>query len=156
AEERFVTTDRRYFPAVGALRPKPTVFIVEDAIELVLQPDLSVLLSDFPVIAATDDYMIFDLTRRLSATRHLRNRRAGGVSALHTEPAGIFYRFPSKWRDLRRGMTPREVLRVLGKPNRTMIRPHLRKRFEAWFYGAHDKYAIVFVDGEMFAKAQSL
>jgi hypothetical protein len=40
AAQRFVTTDERYWLAIGTMRPRPTVFIVGEPIELVLQPDL--------------------------------------------------------------------------------------------------------------------
>lgn len=46
-------------------------------------------------------------------------------------------------------------MRVVGQPRRKEIRRDLGKPFEAWFYGPGDNYSIVFVDGEVFAKAQN-
>lgn len=152
ADERFFTTDERYYPAVGTMRPRPTVFIVAEPIELALQPDLSVLLSDYAVLAETPDYLIFDLTHMLESTPRAPTEAANDRS--RTE-VGSFYRFPPAWRGIKRGATSAEVLKVVGGPKRKAIRRDLRKPFEAWFYGAVDTYAIVFVDGEVFAKVHN-
>jgi hypothetical protein len=152
ADERFVTTDQRYYPAVGAMHPRPSVFIVTDPIELVLQPDLCALLSDYRVLAETPDYVIFDLTRR-AAPMLARDRVVR--AALPTATRGYFYRFPPTWRYVARGMDRSAVLRALGRPRRLEIRRGLRKPVETWFYGPQDKYAIVFVAGAVFLKAES-
>jgi hypothetical protein len=43
----------------------------------------------------------------------------------------------------------------LGAPRRVELHRGMRKPVEDWFYGPADKFAIVFVDGTVFAKAQS-
>ena len=47
-------------------------------------------------------------------------------------------------------MTRHDVLEVLRRPQRTERRD-LRKPVESWFYGPADSYAIVLVDGQVFA-----
>jgi hypothetical protein len=145
ADERFVTTDERYSPALGTIRPRPSVFIVAEPIELVRQPDLCVLLRDFPLLAETPDYLIFDLTRKSAA---------GADGAVASGP-GLFYRLPPAWSRVERGLTRSEVRRALGAPRRVELHRGMRKPVEDWFYGPADKFAIVFVDGTVFAKAQS-
>jgi hypothetical protein len=153
ADERFVTTDDRYYPAVGAIRPEPTVFIVSEPMELVLQPDLCVLLSDFRVLAEMPDYVIFDLTRRRATSRVDATRPARrGESVAAATPS--FYRFPPAWSGIERGMSEEDVRRVLGRPRRVETRRDLRKPFESWFYAPDDKYALAFVDGKVLLKAQ--
>jgi hypothetical protein len=153
ADERFVTTDESYYPAVGTMDPAPSVFIVGEPIELALQPDLSILLSDFQLLAATPDYLIFDLARR--ASKADRGARNDGRARVQTRSsAWFFYRFPPAWSGVERGMAMGEVARVLGRPRRIERHSGLRKAVQTWFYGARDKWAIVFVDGEVFAKAQ--
>jgi hypothetical protein len=153
ADERFVTTDERYYPAVGTMDPAPSVFIVGEPIELALQPDLSVLLSDFQLLAATPDYLIFDLARRaIEGDRGARND--GGARRQIRSSTWFFYRFPPAWSAVERGMAMDEVARVLGRPRRIERHGGLRKPVQNWFYGARDKWAIVFVDGEVFAKVQ--
>jgi 4-amino-4-deoxy-L-arabinose transferase-like glycosyltransferase len=153
ADERFVTTDERYYPAVGTMRPRPSVFIVGEPIELALQPDLSVLLSDYPVLAETPDYVIFDLTHMLGSTPATAIEAAN--DGFRASEMSSFYRFPPAWKGIDRGATRAEVLNVVGAPRRKAIRRDLRKPVEAWFYGATDDYAIVFVDGDVFAKAHN-
>jgi hypothetical protein len=128
ASERFVTTDKRYWPAVGAIRPPPTVFIVLEPIELALEPDLSVFLSDF---------------------RCLRSRPTMSSS----RPGGLLHRFPPKWRGIESGMTRNSVVRTLGKPRGIATRHDLSRPFESWFYGLYGQYAIVFINGKVFVKA---
>jgi hypothetical protein len=152
ADERFATTDSRYYPSVGAMRPRPTVFVVAEPIELTLQPDLSVLLSDFALLAEGPEYLIFDLTRRLENSQPESTTDEARPGASDTES---FYQFPSTWNRVVRGMKRGDVQRVLGRPNRTDVRRGLRKPFESWFYGPDDRYAIVFVDGAVFARARS-
>jgi hypothetical protein len=48
-------------------------------------------------------------------------------------------------------MTRHDVLEVLRRPQRTEIWRDLRKPVESWFYGPADSYAIVLVDGRVFA-----
>ena len=83
ADERFRTTDDSYYPAVGTMRPPPSVFIVAEPFELALQPDLAVLLSDFRVLAESPDYVIFDLKRRAAGDEAAADwgRRAGAPTA---------------------------------------------------------------------------
>jgi hypothetical protein len=153
ADERFVTTDERYYPAVGTMDPAPSVFIVAEPIELALQPDLSVLLSDFQLLAATPDYLIFDLTRRaIKADRGAKNE--GGARMQTRSSTWFFYRFPPAWSGVERGMAMDKVAHVLGRPRRIESHHGLRKAVQTWFYGPRDKWAIVFVDGKVFAKAQ--
>ncbi len=154
ADERFVTTDSRYYPSVGAMRPHPTVFIVAEPIELTLQPDLSVLLSDFAVLADAPDYLIFDLTRKLATTQPGTTRDDVGAPPL-TSDTESFYQFPPTWSRVVRGMSKDEVQHILGRPRRTDVRRDFRKPFESWFYGPDDRYAIVFVEGDVFATAHS-
>jgi hypothetical protein len=52
-------------------------------------------------------------------------------------------------------MTRHEVLKVLGRPQRTDVRRDLRKPVENWFYGPAHGYAIVLVDGRVFAVAST-
>src|SRR5207248_11113778 len=144
------TKDERYWPAVGTMRPRPSVFIVDDPIELALQPDLCVLLSNYRVLAETPDYVVFDLTRHVSPTG-----RATTASAT-ASATGYFYRFPPAWRHVERGMTKPGVLRVLGRPSRTEVRRDLRKPVETWFYGPNAKFVIVFVDGALFVEAEDV
>jgi hypothetical protein len=44
-----------------------------------------------------------------------------------------------------------DVLEALRRPQRTEVRRGLRKPVESWFYGPADNYAIVLVDGRVFA-----
>jgi hypothetical protein len=155
ADERFVTTDERYYPAVGTMRPRPTVFIVAEPIELAFQPDLAVLLSDFAALAEAPDYLIFDLTETIDSSQPTPVPGPAKEPPAQTSHVSSFYRFPPTWRGVRRGATSVEVVRVAGQPRRKEIRRDLRKPFEAWFYGSGDNYAIVFVDGRVFAKAQN-
>jgi Dolichyl-phosphate-mannose-protein mannosyltransferase len=148
AKERFVTTDGRYWPAVGTMHPPPSFFIVAEPFQLVYQPDLCVLLSKYQMLAATPDYVVFDL----------RNSAAAGLSGSRVlnqpESADYFYDFPPSWKSLVPGVTSRKVLRLVGRPSRTAQWTNLGKPVEEWFYGQGDKYAIVFVDGRLFVKAQ--
>jgi 4-amino-4-deoxy-L-arabinose transferase-like glycosyltransferase len=147
ADERFRTTDDSYYPAVGTMRPPPSVFIVAEPFELALQPDLAVLLSDFRVLAESPDYVIFDLERRAAGDEAAADsgRRAG---------APTFYRLPPDWSRVERGDAKDEVRRIVWTPSHTQTRTDLRKPVEVWFFGPGDKYAIVFVDGRVLAKAQ--
>jgi Dolichyl-phosphate-mannose-protein mannosyltransferase len=153
ADERFRTTDGRYYPAVGAMHPRPTYFAVTEPMELVLQPDLCVLLSDFRVVAAGRDYMIFDLTRK--AASNAIALRDEVVDADFTSSKASYYAFPPRWRRIERGLRPRDVLEVLGRPHRIVIRHDLRKPVQTWFYGPADSYALVFVDGRVFDLAST-
>jgi hypothetical protein len=47
------------------------------------------------------------------------------------------------------------VLEVLGRPHRIVIRDDLRKPVETWFYGPADSYAIMLIDGRVFAVAST-
>jgi 4-amino-4-deoxy-L-arabinose transferase-like glycosyltransferase len=147
ADERFRTTDERYWPAVGAMHPRPTAFVVTEPMELALQPDLDVLLSDFRVIAAGPDFMVFDLTR--TATQ------SGAIAAPPRTVFASYYSFPAAWRRIERGMSRRDVLEVLGEPHRIAIRRDLRKPVETMLYGPTDSYAIVLVHGRVFAVAST-
>jgi hypothetical protein len=147
ADERFRTTDERYWPAVGTMRPRPTVFVVTEPMELALQLDLSVLLSDFHVLAAGPDFMVFDLSRKAT--------QSGMIATNLTSPTASFYSFPAEWRRIERGIRRRDVLEVLGRPHRIVIRHDLRKPVETWFYGPADSYAIVLIDGRVFAVAST-
>jgi hypothetical protein len=151
ADERFRTTDERYWPAVAAMHPSPRLFVVTEPMELVLQPDLCVLLSDFRVVAAGRDYMIFDLTRKAASNAVVLRDEV--VHAKFTSSTASYYEFPPRWRRIERGLRPRDVLGVLGRPHRIVIRHDLRKPVESWFYGSADSYALVFVDGRVFAVA---
>jgi hypothetical protein len=151
ADERFRTTDERYWPAVGTMHPRPRFFVATEPMELVLQPDLCVLLSDFRVVAAGRDYMIFDLTRK--PTSNAVVLRDEVVHAKFTSSTASYYEYPPRWRRIERGLRPRAVLEVLGRPHRIVIRHDLRKPVESWFYGSADSYALVFVDGRVFAVA---
>ena len=153
ADERFRTTDGRYWPAVGAMHPRPRFFVVTEPMELVLQPDLCVLLSDFRVVAAGRDYMIFDLTQK-AASKAVAPRDEV-VHAEFTSSKASYYAFPPRWRRIERGLRPRDVLEVLGRPHRIVIRHDLRKPVESWFYGPADSYALVFVDGRVFDLAST-
>jgi Dolichyl-phosphate-mannose-protein mannosyltransferase len=154
ADERFVTTDDRYYPTVGAIQPRPTVFIVSEPMELVLQPDLCVLLSDFARLAQTPDYVIFDLTRSLARSRDGATNEETMRAKSMTKRTRFFYEFPPAWSGITPGMSEEDVLRVLGKPRRIETRRDLRKPFASWFYGPRDKFAVAFVDGRLFVKAQ--
>jgi hypothetical protein len=150
ADERFVTKDERYWPAVGTMRPQPSVFIVLQPIELVHQPDLCVLLSDHPTIAETPDYVIFDLTRKATPSTSYDAAPRANIRYLH--------RLPSSWGRLRRGMTTMHVLRVLGEPSRVESYPNLRKPVQDWFYGSNGsnrQYALAFVAGRLVAEAEA-
>jgi hypothetical protein len=150
ADARFATTDRRYWPAVGAIRPPPTVFIVLEPIELALEPDLTVYLSDFRVLARSPDYVIFDLTRR--AGKPARSARATPITgAVATE--GLLHMFPPTWRAIAPGMSTSRVVRTLGKPAAIVRRDDLRKPVESWFYGVGDDQAVVFINGQVFITA---
>jgi hypothetical protein len=155
ADERFVTTDENYWPAVGTMRPPPTVFIVLNPMELVWQQDLAVYLSDFRVLAETPDYLIFDLTRRTRTTAQRAASNQPKVDKKLASASWFLYRFPPAWRRIDRGMTKREVAYRLGRPRRTRTRSDLRKRLSDWFYSPDDRYAIVFINGRVFAKAAS-
>jgi hypothetical protein len=50
-------------------------------------------------------------------------------------------------------MKASQVRAVLGPPARVENRDDLRKPFEAWFYEPDGRYALVFVDGVVFARA---
>src|SRR5207247_6359332 len=113
ARQRFATTDRRYWPAVGAIRPPPNVFIVLEPIELALEPDLSVYLSDFRVLARSPDYVIFDLTRR-AGTPTGSERATSGAGAARTD--GLLHRFSPEWGATAPGTPAARVLKELGKP----------------------------------------
>ncbi len=153
ADERFRITDGRYYPAVGAMHPRPRFFVVTEPMELALQPDLCVLLSDFGVVASGRDYMVIDLTRK--AASKAVAQRDDAVHAQFTSSAASFYEFPPRWRRIDRGMRARAVLAVLGRPHRIAVRHDLRKPAESWFYGSADTYAIMFVDGRVFAVAST-
>lgn len=150
ADERFRTTDERYYPAVGAMRPRPDYFIVTEPMELARQPDLVVLLSDFRVVDQTPDYIIFDLRRRSSA--HEIAARTTAASSPGVRP---FYRFPLAWNSARRGDTRTAVLRALGRPHRIEVRHDLRKPVATWFYGSDNKHAVVFLGGRVFFAAMT-
>jgi hypothetical protein len=154
ADERFRTTDERFYPAVGTMRPPPAFFIVADPIELARQLDLTVLLSDFPLLAGGPDYAIFDLTRRANGETADSGEKLAGTNASRPRPA--FYRFPSGWSRIKRGFMRIDVRRQLGRPNRIEVRQDLRKPVESWFYGPNDGYAVVFVDGRLFVKASAI
>lgn len=144
ADERFVTTDERYYPAVRAMRPPPEVFVVAEPFELALQPDLAVLLSGFPVLAESPDYLIFDL-----------RRRATGDEPSPAGPAApSFYRLPPEWDGVERGMSREDVRRLVGAPDRVERRTDLRRPVEVWLFEPGNRYAIVFVEGRLFARAQ--
>ena len=96
ADERFRTTDERYWPAAGAMHPRPTAFVVTEPMELALQLDLNVLLSDFHVIAAGPDFMVFDLSRKAA--------QSGMIATRLTSPTASFYSFPAAWRRIERGI----------------------------------------------------
>jgi hypothetical protein len=119
--------------------------------ELVLQPDLCVLLSDFRVVTAERDYMIVDLTRKAESNAALR--REGAVNAKFTSSSATYYAFPPRWRRIERGLRPRDVVELLGRPHRVVIRHDLRKPAETWFYGSADEYALEFVGGRVFTVA---
>ena len=78
------------------MNPRPTVFIVNNPMELVPQPDLAVFLSDFRVLAETPDYIIFDLTRRATARGPTTNQMARAEIAwsLHPIPAHVAQHWP--------------------------------------------------------------
>jgi hypothetical protein len=153
ADERFRTTDGRYWPAVGTMHPRPRFFVVTEPMELVQQPDLCVLLSDFRVVAAGRDYMIFDLARKAASNAGvLRDRVAYAAFGSST---ASYFAFPPRWRRIERGLRPRDVVKLLGRPHRIVIRHDLRKRVETWFYGPTDSYALTFVDGHVFAAAST-
>jgi Dolichyl-phosphate-mannose-protein mannosyltransferase len=147
AAERFLTTDTRYWPAPRTMHPRPTVFVVGDPIQLVLQPDLCVLLSRFPTIAETPDYVIFDLTRKATATP------TPEVAA--PTPIPYIHQFPAGWRRLRRGMATTTVSRLIGRPSRVAIRPNLGKPVEDWYYGSGGKYVLSFVAGRLLVEAEA-
>jgi 4-amino-4-deoxy-L-arabinose transferase-like glycosyltransferase len=153
ADERFRTTDGRYYPAVGAMHPRPRFFAATEPMELVLQPDLCVLLSDFRVVAAGRDYMIFDLTRKAASNGIALRDEV--VDADFTSSKASYYAFPPQWRRIERGLRPRDVLKVLGRPQHIVTRHDLRKPVETWFYGPGDSYALVFVDGRVFDLAST-
>jgi hypothetical protein len=148
AEERFVTTDGHYWPAVGTMHPRPSFFIVSEPFALVYQPDLCVLLSRYRMLAATSDYVVFDL--RHHATAGLQSGRPGA----DLPPVRYYYEFPSAWNRLVPGTSREEVLRVAGRPSRTARWTNLGKPVEEWFYGPRDKYAIVFIGRHVFIKAE--
>ena len=148
AEERFKTTDERYWPAVGSMHPRPSFFVVAEPFQLVYQPDLCVVLSRYRMLAATPDYVVFDLRHPASADDE--NGRASGQAST----SRYFYDFPPAWSSLAPGATSKEALRLAGTPSRTTRSTSLGKSVEEWFYGPEDKYAIVFVDGRVFVKAQ--
>jgi hypothetical protein len=52
-------------------------------------------------------------------------------------------------------LRPRDVLEVLGRPKRILIRHDLRKPVETWLYGSADSYALVFVHGRVFTAASA-
>jgi hypothetical protein len=147
ADERFRTTDERYWPAAGTMRPRPTVFVVTEPMELAQQLDLCVLLSDFHVLAAGPDFMVFDLSRKAT--------QSGMIATNLTSPTESFYSFPAEWRRIEWGIRRRDVLDVLGQPHRIVIRDDLRKPVETWFYGPADSYAIVLIDDRVFAVAST-
>jgi hypothetical protein len=151
ADERFVTRDEHYWPAVGTMRPRPSYFIVAEPFQLVLQPDLCVLLSEHRLIAQSPDYLIFDLTRRQKSWLTSARR----VVAERAAPGRYFYRFPPAWSALRPGMNMASVLRVTGRPQHVRRWSNLRKPVEDWFYGRGEKYAITFIGGRLFIKAAS-
>jgi hypothetical protein len=158
ADERFVTTDGRYWPAVGRLHPPPSAFIVLEPIELALEPDLSVLLSGFRVLAESPDYIIFDLTEKVttpSPNRATAQQPATPAIARGPEGQAFLHHFPPRWGAIKLGMTRTEVAHRLGRPHRLVRRRNLSKPVESWFYGVSDQYAIVFIDGEVFVKAGS-
>jgi hypothetical protein len=153
ADQRFRTTDERYWPAVGTMHPRPRFFVVTEPMELVEQPDLCVLLSDFRVVAAGPDYMIFDLTRKAASSAAVM--RNGVVHAQLTSSTASYYAFPPRWRRIERGLMPRDVRELLGRPHRVVIHHDLRKPVETWFYGPADSYALEFVGGRVFAVAST-
>lgn len=53
-------------------------------------------------------------------------------------------------------MTRHDVLEVLRRPHRTEVRRDLRKPVESWFSRVADRYAIVLVDGRVFAVGSPL
>src|SRR5438067_8248764 len=106
--------------------------------QLALQPDLCVLLSDFRVVAARRDYLIFDLTRK--AVSNAVALREEVVDARFTSSTASYFEFPRGWRRIERGLRPRAVLKIAGRPHRIAVRHDLRKRVETWFYGSSDGY----------------
>jgi hypothetical protein len=155
AEERFATTDKRYWPAVATLRPAPSVFIVLEPIELALEPDLSVFLSGFRVLAESPDYVIFDLTRRGGSTTARPSMSRQATTATVGPPKAFLHHFPRSWNGIRPGMTEARVLQTLGRPHRIVTRRDLSKPVKSWFYGRSDDRAIVFIKGRVFVKAGS-
>jgi 4-amino-4-deoxy-L-arabinose transferase-like glycosyltransferase len=147
AEERFVTTDERYWPAVGTMHPHPSYFIVGEPFALVYQPDLCVLLSRYRMLAATPDYVVFDLRRGATNGQKI-SRPQVNVPAIR-----YYYDFPRTWKILTYGATRQEVMRVSGAPNRKARWQSVGESVEEWFYGPQDKYAIVFIGGRLFVKA---
>jgi hypothetical protein len=148
AEERFVTTDDRYWPAVGTMHPRPSFFVVGEPFALVYQPDLCVLLSRYRMLAATPDYVVFDLRQRATANGQ-SSRADSQLASVH-----YFYDFPPAWKGLVPGLPADEARRLVGTPSRTARWTNLGEPVEEWFYGPRDKYAIIFVGGRVFVKAQ--
>ena len=105
------------------------------------------------MVAAGRDYMIFDLTQK-AASKAVAPRDEV-VHAEFTSSKASYYAFPPRWRRIERGLRPRDVLEVLGRPHRIVIRHDLRKPVESWFYGPADSYALVFVDGRVFDLAST-
>jgi Dolichyl-phosphate-mannose-protein mannosyltransferase len=153
ADERFRTTDGRYWPAVGSMHPRPRFFVVTEPMELLLQPDLCVLLSDFRVVTAGRDFMIFDLKRKAAST--VAVPRNGVVQTGFASSTASYFAFPPRWRRIERGLRPRDVRELLGRPDRMVIRHRLRKPVESWFYGSADSYAVVFVNRRVFEVAST-
>jgi len=155
AEQRFVATDKRYWPAVGSLHPPPTVFIVLEPMELALQPDLSVVLSRWRVLAESPDYVIFDLTHKARTATLGRTAQQPATGVTVRRDFVFLHHFPPGWRAVKLGMTRDDVLHRLGRPHRLVRRRNLSKPVESWFYGVNDQYAVVFIDGEVFVKVGS-
>lgn len=53
-------------------------------------------------------------------------------------------------------MTRHDVLEALRRPHGTEVRRDSRKPVACWFYGPADSYAIVLVDGRVFAVGRPL
>jgi hypothetical protein len=140
---------------VGTFHPPPAFFIVLEPIEFALQPDLSAFLSDFPVLAESPDYVIFDLTRKVRTAPSGPATQRQGAPGETAPPNEFLHHYPPSWRAIKRGMTRDAVLQTVGRPHRIVVRNDLKKPVESWFYGRGDQFAIVFVDREVFVKAGS-
>jgi len=106
------------------------------------------LLSRYRMLAATPDYVVFDLRQRATANGQ-SSRADSQLASVH-----YFYDFPPAWKGLVPGLPADEARRLVGTPSRTARWTNLGEPVEEWFYGPRDKYAIIFVGGRVFVKAQ--